>query len=285
MEIKAIYFGIVSLCGSKSNTHICTCIRTDSSTAVNYINNQGGSVLPLLEQTKKIWLWCMNKNILVTAVHILGKENIYPDNLSRNFNDTSEWKLKSSVFQLVSKHFFTPDLDLFASRINKQLNRYVSWFPDPEAFATDAYSFSWSDINPYIFAPFSQISRVLQKIEEDKVRRAIMIVPLWTTQIWYPKLLKSLISTPIKLPQCSDLLTLAHNNQKHQMNKRRLFLIACMVSGNISLIKEFQANLPISYLTLGENQPIYSKNIPGEAGYCGVVKNKLISFHHLHSTY
>ena len=53
LEIKPIYFGIVSLCGSKSNTHICTCIRTDSSTAVNYINNQGGSVLPLLEQNKE----------------------------------------------------------------------------------------------------------------------------------------------------------------------------------------------------------------------------------------
>ena len=143
-------------------------------------------MLPLFKQTKEIWLWSMTNNIFISAVHIPGKENNIPDNLSRHFNDTSEWKLKNSVFLLVTEHFFFPDLDLFASRLNKQLSKYVSWFPDPEVFATDPFSFSWSNLNPYIFAPFSQISRVLQKIEDDKVRKAIMIVPLWTTQLWYP---------------------------------------------------------------------------------------------------
>ena len=201
------------------------CIKTDSSTAVNYINNKGGSVVPLLEQTRNIWFWCAERNIFISSVHIPGKENFAPDNLSRFFNDTSEWKLKESVFLRIVKQFFQLDLDLFASRISAQLQHYVSWFPDPEAQATNAFSFSWHDLTP----PFSQIPAVLQKIEDDRVRKAIIIVPMWTTQLWYPKLLELFIDFPVRLPQCSDLLTLVHSGVKHQMNKRKLFLIACLI--------------------------------------------------------
>lgn len=279
LELKAIYFSIISLCCHIERTHIC--VKSDSSTAVNYINNQGGSVLPLLEITKQIWHWCIKNKVLLSAVHIPGKENIIPDNLSRNFNDTSEWKLNESVFNEVTKHFFIPDTDLFASRLNKQLNNFVSWFPDPDAYATDAFSFSWHKLYPYIFPPFSQISRVLQKIEDDQVSRAILIVPVWTTQLWYPKLLKALIDFPVKLPQLSNLLTLAHNNQSHTMNTRKMFLIACLVSGNISLIKVFQTKLQKSFLNLGESQPMFSMNTLGEAGFCGVIQDKLVPLLHL----
>ncbi|CAG2203473.1 unnamed protein product [Mytilus edulis] len=279
LELKAIYFSIISLCCHIERTHIC--VKSDSSTAVNYINNQGGSVLPLLEITKQIWHWCIKNKVLLSAVHIPGKENIIPDNLSRNFNDTSEWKLNESVFNEVTKHFFIPDTDLFASRLNKQLNNFVSWFPDPDAYATDAFSFSLHKLYPYIFPPFSQISRVLQKIEDDQVSRAILIVPVWTTQLWYPKLLKALIDFPVKLPQLSNLLTLAHNNQSHTMNTRKMFLIACLVSGNISLIKVFQTKLQKSFLNLGESQPMFSMNTLGEARFCGVIQDKLVPLLHL----
>ncbi|CAG2205935.1 unnamed protein product [Mytilus edulis] len=115
------------------------------------------------------------------------KENIIPDNLSRNFDDTSEW------------------------------------FPDPVAYATDAFSFSCHKLYPFIFPPFSQTSRVLQKIVDDQVSRAILIVPVWTTQLWYLKLLKALIDFPVKLPQLSNLLTLAHNNQSHTRTQEKCF--------------------------------------------------------------
>lgn len=279
LELKAIYFGLVSLCRHIKNAHLR--VRTDSSTAVNYINNQGGAVIPLLVIAKQIWVWCRSNNIFISAVHIPGHQNVTPDNLSRCFQDTSEWKLKESVFCQVVHHFFMPDTDLFASRLNKQLQRYVSWFPDPEAWATDAFSFSWHNLKPYVFPPFSQINKVLIKIEEDQVRKVLLIVPLWTTQAWFPKLLKLLIALPVKLPQCSDLLILAHNQQKHQMNKRKLFLVACLVSGEVSLIKDFQKKLQKSCHNLGENLQTPSMNILGEHGYCGVIENKLIPLNQL----
>ena len=36
------------------------------------------------------------------------------------------------------------DVDLFASRVNAQLKSYVSWRPDPDVMALDAFTLGWS---------------------------------------------------------------------------------------------------------------------------------------------
>ena len=281
LELKAIYFALKSLCTAFQNIHI---VKTDSSTAVAYINNMGGSVTTLLEIVKEIWLWCSDKGIFISAVHIPGKDNIGPDNLSRIFNDTSEWKLKENIFNQVCLHFFTPSIDLFASRINNQLLKYVSWFPDPDAYASDAFSFSWHSFEPYIFPPFSLLARILQKLEDDQVRKAIIIVPFWPTQSWFPKILKMLIDFPVVLPLCKDLLRLPYSQEFHPMNKRKMFLTACLVSGITLFQKGFHTGLQESFQTLGENQQINSTVFAGESGTFGVYQNKLIQLHRLQWT-
>ena len=59
---------------------------------------------------------------------------------------------------------FIPNIDLFASRTNKQLTPFVSYKPDPEAIAVNAFNLSWKPYSFYAFPPFCLISRVLQKI-------------------------------------------------------------------------------------------------------------------------
>jgi len=34
---------------------------------------------------------------------------------------------------------FLPDIDLFASRLNAKLDQFVSWHPEPEELAVDAF--------------------------------------------------------------------------------------------------------------------------------------------------
>lgn len=46
----------------------------------------------------------------------------------------------------VVRHFFLygiPDLGLFATRLDHQLTRYVSWIPDPNAVGVDAFTLDW----------------------------------------------------------------------------------------------------------------------------------------------
>ena len=128
------------------------------------------------------------------------------------------------VFFEICWTFFCPDIDLFASRINKQLENYISWFPDPYALTSDASSIDWSKFKPYIFPPFSLVGRILQKLDEDEVSKAILIIPKWATQPWYPRLLNMLIGIPVRLPMIPNLLRLVHNNQLHPLNKRKMFL-------------------------------------------------------------
>lgn len=281
LELRAIYFSLLALCKFYNNCHIC--VRSDSATAVAYINRIGGSVLSLLEETKSIWNWCFSKNIFISAVHIPGKNNKIPDYLSREFNDCTEWMLNADIFKKLCRRFFKPKIDLFASRLNTQIpDNYVSWFPDPNAVEFDAFSLSWNNIiDPYIFSPFSQMAKVLQKIEDEQVKRVLLVCPLWTTQTWFPRLLAALIDFPVKLPFQKDLLTLAHNNSLHPMNKRKLFLIGCCVSGDISKRKEFQRKLQISLQNRGETPLLNSINIHGKLGCIGVVNNMLIQLHQM----
>ena len=62
------------------------------------------------------------------------------------------------------------EIDLFASRLNKQIDDYVSWTPDPDATAVNAFSILWDRKPFYAFClpPFSLIPRWLQKITTDK---------------------------------------------------------------------------------------------------------------------
>ena len=54
-----------------------------------------------------------------------------------------EWKLNENVFQDIGNNLGSFNLYLFASKINFQIKPYVSWFPDPDAFAAEASSFNW----------------------------------------------------------------------------------------------------------------------------------------------
>ena len=69
-----------------------------------------------------------------------------------------EWKLNEAVFgDIVEKLHFQPVIDLFASRLNKQLSKFVSYRPDPEALHINAFSLDWGDLEFYCFPPFSCI--------------------------------------------------------------------------------------------------------------------------------
>ena len=81
----------------------------------------------------------------VSAAHIAGKNNIEAEQQSRILQDATEWKLHRELFQKIVDKFGRPNIDLFASRINRQLKRYVSWHPQPKAMAVNAFSFNWNN--------------------------------------------------------------------------------------------------------------------------------------------
>ena len=65
----------------------------------------------------------------------------------------TEWSLHQEVFNLLCQRWHSPEVDLFATRYNNKLPKFVSPVPDPQAWALDALSFSCEDLDLYAFPP------------------------------------------------------------------------------------------------------------------------------------
>lgn len=278
LELLAIKYALQSFRQLVVGQHVK--VLCDNTCAVTYIRNMGGSrSVDCNKIAREIWFWCKERNVWLTISHIPGKENTKADQNSRKFNDRTEWSLNRKIFQKISERVFTPNIDLFASRMNFQLKPFVSWMPDPEAFAVDAFTISWRRWLIYAFPPFSLVLRCLKKLEEDAAE-GVFIVPLWPTAVWFPLLLDMLIKEPVMLPQGRSVLQLPHTDSPHPLH-RKLQLLACVCSGDHSKRKVFRDRLQKSCWHRGEMQQKDSTPLIWRDGKCFVVGEKLIQLERL----
>ena len=145
---------------------------------------------------RDIWEWAITRRNWLFASFIPGKQNAAADQLSGKFNADTKLRLNPSLFIQISTVFGTPSVDLFASRINHQLETYVSWRPDPGAAYIDAFTIDWTRFtNGFTFPLFCLITRCLQKIIQDRAT-IILVVALWPTQAWFSRLVSLLVMPP-----------------------------------------------------------------------------------------
>lgn len=144
---------------------------------------------------------------LVISFHIPGKQNVLADGKSRKFNDHLEWKLDQGVFKNVYAIWQRPEIYVFASRLNYQIEKFCSWEPDPQSTFVNALTLKWSVYFycVYVFPPFSILNCRIRKIKADKAK-VILIAPYWLTQIWFPALIEILIENPRVISRKTNLL-------------------------------------------------------------------------------
>lgn len=155
LELKAILLGLKSLCKDISHTEIA--IRSDNTTAIACLQRGGSTKINLNQIIENIFDWTLSRGINLSAEFIKGIENVEADKESRIKKLDTEWMLKPLIFKLLCDRFYTPEIDLFASRLNAQIPTYVSWKPDPMAAYTNAFTINWSKKISYAFPPFSII--------------------------------------------------------------------------------------------------------------------------------
>ena len=141
LEMLAIYLALETFAKGWADTHIRVMCDINT-TAVNVINHMGTSHSDSCNSlAKEIWEWCIARDIWVSVAHIPGKQNLVADFESRRKQREREWRLNKAALQNVLLRLnFEPDIDLFASHINYLFPKNVSYRPDPEAFAIDAFS-------------------------------------------------------------------------------------------------------------------------------------------------
>ncbi|XP_070554658.1 uncharacterized protein [Ptychodera flava] len=276
LELTAAFLAIKTFTKGKTNIHVH--LKMDNRAAVAHVIRMGGTKSPtLVNLSKEMWQYSLAHKIYLTAEYLPGVNNVIADWESRHVTDSSDWQLDPQIFKLINKQMGNLEVDLFASRINHQLEKYISWRPDPGAMATDALQISWGHMKGYAFPPFTLIARCLSKIRKEQ-STIVMITPTWHTQPWFPLIMEMSIDFPILLPTFKGLLISPLQQVHPLLETGSLQLAAWRVSGNHLLQMEFQKKLPNLCHTHGvtEHQALITP--PGENGVVGVVNNKLIHF-------
>ena len=150
-ELMAAFFSLQAFVTNLNNKHVR--LKLDNTTAVAAINNMGTNhSVKCNRVASDICSWCMTKNIWISAEHIPGKCNEAADRQSREINTNTEWMLNSSLLNKALDELQAhSDIDMFASRLNKQFPTYISYRPDPGAYLVDAFSAQRNELNGYYF--------------------------------------------------------------------------------------------------------------------------------------
>ena len=92
--------------------------------------------------------------LVLVPRHIPGRRNILADALSRTTKVVStEWTLHQEIVNKLCDIWGSPQVDLFATELNKRLPLYYSPQPDFKALGVDSLSVTWDGLNAYAFPP------------------------------------------------------------------------------------------------------------------------------------
>ena len=179
LQVKVVMFAVKAYTTDKRNCHVQ--IKTDNTTAIAYVNKMGRTKSPdRIQITKDLGNYYMSREIMITAEHLPGSQKQIADYQSREYRNSSNWKLRRSVFLQLEKQLGPWQVDLFADRVNAQKTQYFSWKPHPGAVKTDAFTVKWQEIQGFAFPPFCLIGRCLVKIRQEQAT-LVLVTPTWQT--------------------------------------------------------------------------------------------------------
>lgn len=75
----------------KGKSRVTVSLQLGNTTAIAYINNNGGTRSPqLMTLALEMWDWCQTRDNFVIASHIARRDNVSADKESREFKDMGE---------------------------------------------------------------------------------------------------------------------------------------------------------------------------------------------------
>ena len=279
LELKAAFLCLQYFCSNVTNEHIH--LFMDNTVALKYISKMGGRKPLLNALARQFWEWCEQRNIWVSAFHIPGELNKRADSLSRKkrkCNEDMEWAIQINIYEKICDKLGYSDIDLFASAKNHKHRRYVSYMPEKEAMAINAFSINWKYKLHYAFPPFSVIGRVLQKMCDEEAE-VVMVAPIFPSQPWFPQLLAQVSGQSYVLPRTNEVLYLPGTAKQHRLTTMRMG--AFRLSGNASLVRDYQNRLPTLSCSHGDQPQLNNMGLILKDGCSFVVRNKLINLIHL----
>ena len=104
------------------------------------------------------------------------------------------------------------------------------------------------------FLPLISLIGFCRRWKPTKPLGGTLIVARWTTQPWFPVLMRLLIQEPLILPRRKKELQLLYNPSAIHPLHQELTLMACKLSRCLYKVKDFQSKLLTLSCHHGENQ-------------------------------
>ena len=230
LELEAVHKALIAFQASIPRGMIL--IRSDNSTVVALINNQGGTRAPSLsERAEEILLWAHSRGWSLSARHVAGSANILADLLSRPDKIIqTEWTISHQALERIWSVWEKPMIDLFATKFSRRLPLYVSPVPDPQAMHVDALDLDWTNLQAYAFPPWSILKTVIEKARKEGPN-LILVAPFWPAMSWFPSLTNLSHDPPINLHLREKELLQPRSGIRHG-NTATLNLHAWKLCGN-----------------------------------------------------
>jgi hypothetical protein len=178
-------------------------VYSDNMVTVQSLNKKYSKSEELRGVLAQILGWCQNEKVEIEARHLAGKENSLADDLSRRI-DWDDWMLSKEIFNQIEQKFGKMEVDCMASDLSHQVEKFYSQGIQRKSQGVDAFTCHWGGKNCWVFPPFNLIARVLRHMWECKAH-GVLLVPLWTSQVWWPFLCKHAIQA-WPLPRTPNLL-------------------------------------------------------------------------------
>ena len=112
-----------------------------------------------------------------------GRPTVQVEPSSVNRMVTASAGVQADLSQQTLK-WFTPHVDLFATRLNHKVPLYVSPVPDQNAWDIDALNINLSGLTAYAYPPTALLHRVIQNVRQSNCQ-IIVIAPGWPGVSWF----------------------------------------------------------------------------------------------------
>ena len=207
-ELRTVVLALLRFLPKLSGQHVL--VKTDSTSAMAYINRQGGVRSPsLYHWANRLLLWAAVHIRSLRAVHIPGHLNYGADLLSRGDPQAADWCLHPQVIDQIWLRFYRAQVDLFANRQNTCCPLWFSLGGDNPPLGVDALSHQWPSLGLYAFPPVPLLQQMLGRIA-DEGRELLLIAHHRPSQPWVADLISMSVQPPWELSLRRDLLSQAH---------------------------------------------------------------------------
>ena len=198
-ELVAVRRGILRFANDLRGHTVC--LYEDNQAVVAIIKNRTSSSPLLMNELRLLMALLEQLDIRLLPRYIRSELN--PADIFSRLTDRDAWTLSPSVQRMLMQRaqaMFRKSisLDAFACPQSKVTFRFASRHFAPEALAEDGLLLDWSSEVVWLNPPWALLPDVLCKLRAERPA-AVLIVPVWPSQTWWPSLL-ALEAFHVELP-------------------------------------------------------------------------------------